>query len=426
MPDGKKEFPFINEKIKSKPLSRKEIARRLLLVILFAAVFGAVASVTFLAVKSLLVKETGSEDTDVVEFSDEEDMPSSGEEEQPVENTEPEPEPVVITESKELEPEDYQKLQNKLYEIGKQADFYIVTVTGVSSDKDWFDTPYEKKGQGSGIIITNTGAELLVVVPERVISNAEQISVTFCDDTLAAATLKEYDANTGLAVVSIPVDTLSKETLEIIQVAELGNTVGIARGSVVIAVGSPLGTNYSILTGNVTSINNEIATIDRMMHVLTTDIVASAEGSGVLLDTEGKIIGFIMQDFALDGSENTLTAVSVAQIRDVLESLSNGKPIPYLGMRLSTVTEQLAKEHEIPTGAYIISVEIDSPAMQAGLQSGDVISSINGHEITSIYDYEKILRESAPQDIISIVVERMGAESIYSELEYTATVGVLR
>lgn len=409
-------------------MSRKQIVRRLLLVIFFAAVFGAVASITFLAVKSLLVKENGSEDTDLVELSDGETILSSEEEETLAESTEQvlTPEPVVIRESKALEPEDYQELQNKLYEIGKQADFYIVTVTGVSSDTDWFDTPYEKKGQGSGIIITNTGTELLVAVPERVISNAEQISVTFCNDAVVAAALKEYDANTGLAVVSIPIETIPKETLDSVRVAELGNTVGIARGSVVIAVGSPLGTNYSILTGNVTSINNEVATIDKMLHVLTTDIVASAESSGVLLNTEGKIIGFIMQDYALDGSENTLTAVSVSQIREVLESLSNGKAVPYLGLHLSTVTEQLAKEHEIPTGAYIISVEMDSPAMQAGLQSGDVISSMNGQKITSIYDYEKILRESAPQDVISIVVERMGAESVYTELEYTATVGVLR
>ena len=124
MPDGKKDFPFINEKIKSKPLSRKQIVRRLLLVIFFAAVFGAVASITFLAVKSLLVKENGSEDTDLVELSDGETILSSEEEETLAESTEQvlTPEPVVIRESKALEPEDYQELQNKLYEIGKHRD----------------------------------------------------------------------------------------------------------------------------------------------------------------------------------------------------------------------------------------------------------------------------------------------------------------
>jgi serine protease Do len=425
--EEQKEFSYINEKIKEKPVSKKKILKKILLVIVLAVIFGVVACFTFVIVKPVFLEKFGKEDEASVELTEAETSTDSGQlsDADSVEEEVAPVQPEIIVESSEMEIDDYQNLQNKLYEIGKSADNYIVTVTGVSSDVDWFNTPYEKEGQGSGFIISNTGRELLIATPQKVISGAETISVTFCNHEVAQGTIKGYDKNTGLAIVSIADDELTEETKETIQVAQLGNSTGISRGDIVIAVGSPNGTNYSVLTGNITSINNEITTIDRNFSVFTTNIVGSSGGSGAILNSDGKIIGLIMQEYAASGSENIMTAVSISQLKNILESLSNGKSIPYLGLKLSTVTNQLAEEHGIVQGAYIISVEMDSPAMQAGLQSGDVITSFNGEEITSVYHYETVLEQLSPQDTVRLSIQRMGAENSYTEMTFELNVGVL-
>lgn len=198
----------------------------------------------------------------------------------------PESQTVVVQE--ELEIEDYQKLQNKLYDIGKQANKSVVTVTGVTSGIDWFDTPYENENRAAGIVIGNNGQELLILTEKKVIADAQEISITFVDDTVVSASLKKYDGNTGIAIISVPVEEVSEETMKQMAVA-LGNSYIIQQGTTVLAIGSPLGANYSILCGTITSSNNEVSTIDKNYTIFTTDIVGSENGSGVLINLKGKL-----------------------------------------------------------------------------------------------------------------------------------------
>ena len=209
-----------------------------------------------------------------------------------------------------------------------------------------------------------------------------------------------------------------------IKVAVLGNSLQTTQGSVVLALGSPLGTNFSILTGNITSTSNSISTFDANYNVLTTDIVGSSQGSGVLVNLSGEVVGIVMQDYS-SGDENTLTAISVSQLKDIIEKLSNGQDIPYLGLKLTSVTSDIEKEYDIPKGVYIKSVGIDSPAMMAGLQSGDVITKIAGENVETAQAYKNVLAEQTPGDVVKITIKRQGAAG-YVEIECSATVGVLK
>ena len=92
-------------------------------------------------------------------------------------------------------------------------------------------------------------------------------------------------------------------------------------GTIAIAIGSPLGTNYSILTGNITSTTNSISTIDHNYSVFTTDIVGSSNGSGALVNVDGEIIGIVMQGYSSAGDENTLTAISISELKALIEML---------------------------------------------------------------------------------------------------------
>ena len=277
----------------------------------------------------------------------------------------------------------------------------------------------------SGVIIGDNGSELLILTEHKVVKDAGQIHVTFIDDVTVNAYLKKYDGNTGIAILSVALEDVGESTRNRILYGALGNSNTVAQGNIAIAIGSPLGTNYSIGTGNITSVGNVIQTIDATYTVFTTDIVGSSNSSGVLLNLNGEIVGLVMQDYSGNGDDNTLTAISISEVKKLIEMLSNGKDIPYLGLRVVTVTDKIAADYELPKGIFVKEVLLDSPAFEAGLQNGDVIVEIGGEEISTIDAYEEKVLALQPGSMIPVIVNRQGMNE-YLRLECRVTVGILQ
>ncbi len=427
---GDQEFAFIKEKIKDKPINKRRLLLRTVYNLLCAVLFGVTACFVFVFLKPYieewLYPEKGATITipkDIVP-QELEPAPKKEEEEKEPEPEEPEKSQTVVVQE-ELEPEDYQELQNKLYAIGQRANKSMVTVTGVTSGMDWFNTPYESENSTAGIIIANNGQELLILTEKKIIVNAEAIHITFIDETEASASLKKYDGNTGIAVIAVPLNEISETTMNEISVAALGNSYAITQGTSVIAIGSPLGANYSILCGTIISSQNTVSTIDTNYTIFTTDIIGSENGSGVLINLDGEVIGLVLQDYSNQNNRNTVTALSISELKQVIEDLSNNRDIPYVGLRISTVTNEIAQEYGIPQGVYIKSVELDSPAMAAGLQEADVITAINGEEIINVVQYYQNIYERQPEDVVTISIKRQNGEG-YVDLECDVTVGILQ
>jgi serine protease Do len=412
---------FVREKIKDKPYNKKRIAIRLLTAIACGIAFGAAASIVFALLLPRLQspQEVAQEESQATE--EESEQPTT--ETQTEEETESETEPVEVI--VDLTIEDYQKIQNQLYEIGTGINTSMVTITSVTSDTDIFHNSYEAEGQGAGVIISDTGSELLILTERKLISDASEIRVTFADDSVYSASLVKADGNTGIAILSVGKGTLSASTRSTVTCAEIGRSAGVGNGTLVIALGNLLGTNDSILTGNITSTDNEITTEDRNYSIFTTDIVADKNGSGVLVNTDGQIIGIVMQDYSASSSENILTAVAVSDLEPVIEMLCAGEDIPYLGVHVSTVTDKIAADYDIPKGVYIREVSMDSPAMNAGLQSGDVIVKVNGESVSTANGFSSKVLGLTPGDAVSVVVKRKGA-SAYSEITVSVEVGILQ
>ena len=432
----KESFSFINEKIKEKPLNKKRIVFRAVFCVAMAVVFGVVAALGFTLVQPRFEELLYPQEPPLVSIPRDDILETEQTEETetmiPETETEEakEPETELAQEPAEqpvktFEPEDYQALQNKLYAVGKEANRAIVTVTGVKSDTDWFQNPYESKGQASGLIVARNGGELLILTERKVIADVEEIYVTFVNEVTVAASMKKYDGNTGIAILSVPVAQITQGTLNAIQIANLGNSLATTQGTLAIAIGSPLGTNYSILTGTITSATNSICTIDNNYTVFTTDIVGSSNGSGVLINVAGEVIGLVMQGYSSAGDANTLTAISISELKAIIEMLSNGKDVPYLGLELTTVTNDIAKEYDMPKGVYIKEVKMDSPAMAAGLQSGDVLTKMDGDSIFTVDGYENRLLELTPGDTVKITFERQGTDG-YTEIDCEVEVSVLQ
>lgn len=438
MPYKNEEQHFIKEKIKDKPINRKQILQKGMATIGYAVLFGIVSCLVFCALRPKAESWFAPQDDQWVgipkdTLADEEnpaDTVADSEQETSADAQEPDKEDkkqktVYITEKKDMTLDDYQVLQNELYQIGNEVNKSIVTVTGVKEGVDIFDSPYEATGQASGLIIGNSGKELLILTEYPVIEDVKSIRVTFINNDTQDAALKKYDGNTGIAVLGVPVEKIAKSTMNEIETAVLGNSLNLRQGKIVVALGSPLGTNYSILTGNITSVSNTITTEDRNYTVFTTNIVANAKGNGVLINTNGEVIGLFLKSSNFQKEQNTLTAVSISELKDIIELLSNGVNIPYIGIKGSTVTDAISEEYDIPKGVYIKEAVVDSPAMTAGLQTGDVIVEINKQEVLNMKDYQRALLKLKKGDEVKITANRQNAEG-YKKFTCTVEVGVLR
>ena len=418
---------FIREQIKEKPINKKRVAKKLAMAALCGIVFAAaVCSVMLICMPVLrgaLLAGT-TEATEGSEVESESKTETSEIESESESETEPNSNPDFVIPDFSLSIEDYQNLQNELYSIGNEANKSIVTITTVVSETDWLNNSYETEGQGSGVIISADENYYYVLTEKKVIQEASHVRVTFINDASAEATLLRYDGNTGVAILAVEKRQIEAETEKIISVAKMGNSFSVQNGSIVIALGSPLGTNYSILTGNITSTSNQIMTLDKNYGVFTTDIVASENGSGILINTKGEIVGMVIQAFSGSQDINTLTAVSISEIGGIIERLVDGKDVPYVGLYVSTVTNEISAAYDIPKGVFIKEVLTDSPAMFAGLQSGDVITHINGEEIYSDATYSTKIRMLIPGTTCEITVQRQNGED-YMEVKCEVEIGVL-
>jgi serine protease Do len=172
-------------------------------------------------------------------------------------------------------------------------------------------------------------------------------------------------------------------------------------------------------------VKNKVTTLDKNYSIFTTDIVASESGSGVLINTKGELIGMVMQSFSNSQDITTLTAISISELGTVIDRLTKAQDVPYVGLYISTINKEISEKYQIPKGVFIKEVLVDSPAMYAGLQSGDVITHVNGESIYADATYTSKIEMLLPGTTCEITVRRQSGEE-YIEIKCEVTLGVLQ
>ena len=312
---------------------------------------------------------------------------------------------------------DYQKLYSNLYKLAQDGAKSMVTVTGVVSDVDWLNNTYENKGQTAGLIVADNGKELMILTEKEIVEQAEKVHVTFCDNTQATATVKQSDPTTGLAVICVSLSDISDETKEAIKAAKLGssNSGSGLLATPVIALGRPMGTANSVAYGIITSMDTVLNLTDGNYHLLTTDIYGSTNGSGVIINLNGQVLGIISQRNNSSDAKNLISALGISDLKNNIEKLSNGQPMATLGIYGTDVPAEIQESQGVPAGAYITGIVMDSPAMVAGIQSGDVIVKMGTEEITSFKEYKEEMMTLLPDSQITLTVMRQ-VQDEYQEM----------
>ena len=415
------EFSFVKEKIKKQPFYQNKTLRRAALQLIFSVVCGAVACFVFVIVHPWMERTFGEQEMTEITIPQEEEEETVTE---PQEETEDE-EPVVITEPRELEVEDYADLYTKLKEVADTAGKSLVTVTASSSGTDWFNETYESRRELSGLLVGNNGVELLILASYSQVEGADTLQASFADGSTLAAVLKNYDSVTDLAVLSVNLADVEEDTLESIRMAELGSSKSLKAGEPVIAVGSPAGIAGSVKYGNLVASGYKVSVIDGEYNLLITDMERSEKGSGVLLNLSGQVIGLLEDSYLNSSNEGALTAYAISDMKDIIEHLSNSQDLVYMGIHGTDVTEEISEAQGIPAGVYVTGMEADSPAMNSGIQAGDIITEINGKTITSLSQIREMLLKFSREQVIQVVVMRQGKDG-YKEIECSVTLNVLQ
>ncbi len=425
---------FISEKIKQRPLNRKNLLRRTIITVSLAVIFGIVACITFLLLQPIfsdklypektpqlvsLPEETVSEELTPEEMFADENQIAASEAMSFEENQKDQIDQAIASYS--FDASDYGKMVSSLRAVTDQIKVSLVKVTAVSNDTNWFSESYETSGSTSGLIVAINDTNVYILVPTAAITNANSIRTTFSDSTVADATLNLSDTITGLSVISVDISSLTTDTINTIKAATLGSSAtGTLTGSPVIAVGSPVGVQDSVSYGIVTSEKAPLNLADSNYKLITTDIYGSSEATGVLINLSGQILGIIDMSYNTTDMSNQLCAIGITELRSLIEDLSNSKERAYLGVHGGTVPDDVQKSLNMPSGAYIVQTEMSSPAMRSGIQSGDIITALGETEIDSYEHLLSALAACAPDDIITITVMRQTSNE-YIELDIDVT-----
>ncbi len=458
---------FITEKIKDKPINKRRLILRVLFTAVLAVIFGVVSALVYSITMRELTRAAENSELNIVNIPPDEDpvLPEKTEAEEDTpemsvsadseEASEAENDPVLpvsqneavsadeadeklsgqqehrpqtiitnITNQTKMTPDSYEQLYQTLHETAEEAERSMVTVTGSVSDTDWFANVYENNSQSSGLIIADNNRDLLILTNQEPIRDAENVSVTFCDGKTADAHIIKADTNTDFVMIGVRLNDISEETKEKIKKADLGNSnrsnvVGLP----VMAIGNPLGTRGSQAHGLITSNTIEEQMIDRNAHLLTTDIYGSKDASGVIINYSGSVLGIITGQYPIEGTENLITAYAISDMKELIERLANAQDQAYLGIYGTDVTTEAEENLGVPAGAYVTGTVSGSPAMAAGIQSGDVITKFGTGEISDFGDYMDILAKSKPGDEAVISVKRY-VRGEYSEMTFEVTLSV--
>lgn len=406
------EYSFLQEIIKDEAGDQAKWKHDVLRRIQLGLIFGLVACFTFFACKPWVEKRFEGDPTEVTIPQDEQqEKDQTQQEEEQVQ----EQKTVLTTET-------YQEMLNNLKQVSGEVRKSVVEIQGAVTEEEFSKDQEDKEKSISGMIVADNGQELLILAGELPVKDAKIIRVTFSRDSQCDAILKSRDAGLGLCVYAVQRKNIADDVWAQIETATLGGSKVVSEGDTVIAVGKLYGCDTIAGYGVIESGENYLDKADGQYQTIYTDVAGDISGSGVLVNIRGEVIGIINTSVRTDDQTNKISGYGISDIKDVIELLSNGKNVPYLGVSGVEVSSEMQGQG-IPQGVYVKEVDAGSPAMAAGIQSGDIITNIADTDIINLLGYHNTLMKQNVGDKILVRGKRQGTGGEYVDIDFGVTVG---
>ena len=296
----------------------------------------------------------------------------------------------------------------------------IVSITNMSVQEvqNFFGgiSQQESESAGSGIIISQNDSELLVVTNNHVVEGSDTLTVTFNDGNSVEAQIKGTDSARDLAVVAVPLDKISDDTMNAIKVATLGDSDSLKVGEPAIAIGNALGYGQSVTTGIVSATGRTIDGFDGE-YIQTDAAINPGNSGGALLNANGEVIGINSAKINSSAVEGMGFAIPIEDALKYASLIEDGGEIsrPYLGIGMLDLSEEyylwqnrITIPEGVDEGVAVVSVENGTPASKAGLKKGDIIVKLNDADVGSLAEFRYELYKYDVGDKVKITFYRDG------------------
>lgn len=283
----------------------------------------------------------------------------------------------------------------------------------------------EVEGSGSGIIVGKNDDELLIATNYHVVEGADTLSVAFTDGNAVEASVKGFDEERDLAVVSVSLDDVEDDTMDAISIANIGSSDDLKVGEQVVAIGNALGYGQSVTTGIVSAKNRRMDSDNNTVtdgsddssdgvNLIQTDAAINPGNSGgALLNMEGEVVGINSAKLASTEVEGMGYAIAISDVTDILQNLMNetsrdkldDSEHGVLGIKGSSVSSEAVQMYGIPAGVFVKKVTEGGAADKAGLKANSVITEFNGKAVSSIDQLSEYLSYYEPDEEVELTVQ---------------------
>lgn len=283
----------------------------------------------------------------------------------------------------------------------------------------------EVEGSGSGIIVGKNDDELLIATNYHVVEGADTLSVAFTDGNAVEASVKGFDEERDLAVVSVSLDDVEDDTMDAISIANIGSSDDLKVGEQVVAIGNALGYGQSVTTGIVSAKNRRMDSDNNTVtdgsddssdgvNLIQTDAAINPGNSGgALLNMEGEVVGINSAKLASTEVEGMGYAIAISDVTDILQNLMNetsrdkldDSEHGVLGIKGSSVSSEAVQMYGIPAGVFVKQVTEGGAADKAGLKANSVITEFNGKTVSSSNQLIEYLSYYEPDEEVELTVQ---------------------
>ena len=302
----------------------------------------------------------------------------------------------------------------------------------------------ETESQGSGIIIGKNDSELLMVTNNHVVEGADTLSVCFIDNQVYEAAIKGTDPENDLAVIAVPLDSISDDTMSQIAVASIGDSDSLKVGEQVVAIGNALGYGQSVTTGIVSAVNRTLSSdssdtqdsnsssddSSSATYIQTDAAINPGNSGGALLNMNGEVIGINSAKLASTEVEGMGYAIPISRVSDIIDNLMNqttrtkvdSDKQGTIGIKGINVTSDVQEKYGLPEGIYVSEVTSGSAADKAGITSGSVITKFDGKSVNDIESLQDLLQYYEAGETVELTLQVPDGDS-YKEKTVSITLG---
>lgn len=320
----------------------------------------------------------------------------------------------------------------------------IVSITNMSVQEvqNYFGgtSKQESESAGTGIIISQNDSELLVVTNNHVVAGSDTLTVTFADGNSVEANIKGTDSEYDVAVVAVPLDSISEDTKKAISVATLGDSTELKVGEPAIAIGNALGYGQSVTTGVISALNRSVSETDQTtgettessVKLIQTDAAINPGNSGgALVNASGEVVGINSSKLVGDSVEGVGYAIPISDVSDLIENLMNQETKTKvaeadhgaIGIKGMSVSTEYSQQLNMPEGVYVSEVTKGGGAEKAGMTRGCIITGINGTTVSSMDDLQEQLQYYAKGDEVELTIQVPQSNGEYQEQSVNVALG---